>query len=172
MDYFSCAQVILKALRDLPPRPKDPARLFKLATIWDARFEKEYYRFRSEKKDAKSESDYEKLKEEIGSKINPADILQDKIADKLKSEVSEWVARRFQQLAPVVHFLRGRIINLASTAMGAFLTPSEIANDWDEKRLTNDQIQEEIAMKMAPFFKPDWKVKFENQVRPAIERMR
>lgn len=172
LTYFDCAQVILRSLNALPADQKDPAPVFKLAEIWDARFEKEYHQFLSGKNVKNSQSDYDKLKEEIGSKINPADIVQDEISENLKKKVAKWVAKRFKQLAPVVYFLESKIATLASTAIGAFLTPSEIATDWDERKGTNDQIQEEISKKMAPFFKPDWKVQFKSQVGPTLERMR
>ena len=58
---------------------------------------------------------------------------------------------------------------VGSTAIGVFLTPSEIATDWDERRQVNDLVQQAIAGQLGSVFKSDWTVKFQNQVGPVLE---
>ena len=170
--YHDCAHFILASIKALPSDLQNPEPIFKLSLIWDSRFQKEYQQFLRDKNANLSQSDIDKFKEKIGNQINPIDIVQDKIEEKVKKEVAKWVVKRFAELAPLVHFLSAKIVTLTSTAIGAFLTPSEIATDWHERKTVNDEIQERIGEKLAPFFKPDWKIQLKTQIGPTLDSKR
>lgn len=172
VSYFECATLIQRALKNAPDPLANPNPVFRLAALWDAKFESEYEVFRRSKQLKSAKSDYELIMEEIEKQIDPREIVKEKIAEKIRTRVSAWFVKRFKQMAPVVRFLGSRIVSLGLTGVGAFLKPSEIATDWDERRHLNDQIQDDIANKLMPLLKPDWRYKFEKQVGPVLERPR
>ncbi len=109
----------------------------------------------------KATPDADKIFEAVSSKLNPLEIAKDKTVDAL-------VKKYFARLAPVVEWAGGSI----AEGFNAFFDSSEIATDYDELRLMNDDIQSRVSTLLQPYFKPDWKQTLNQAVKEAGPQLR
>jgi hypothetical protein len=151
---------------ELDRTPGDAKTIVAVAGLWAASYDKQYNWLRSKGRLEKSVPDADKIFEEIKSKVDPLDIVTDKIKDKL---IETAVKRYLSRLAPLVVFASSPIVQ----ALKAFFNSSEIASDYDELRLMNDDIQRRLATQLSPYLKPDWKTLLNSaaqQAGPSLRR--
>ena len=135
---------------DLMRRPQDPRAIVELGNLWAAAYERQYEFLRSQGRLQQSTPDADKIFEAVKSKIDPVEIASDRLKDKA---VEALIKKYLSRLAPLIKFASGPYIE----ALKAFFTSSEIASDYDELRLMNDDIQQRIAELLQPYLRPDWK---------------
>ena len=175
---FSCCSVVYGASADevcpkstwancgmavkaeLARQPGDPKRILTLGGLWAASYDKQYDFLRSRGRLERSTPDAEKIFAEVESKVNPIDIVSDKVKDKvLEAAVKRYLAK----LAPILKFASSPL----AAALKAFFESSEIASDYDELRLMNDDLQTSISTQLSPYLKPDWKTRLNSAVQAA-----
>jgi hypothetical protein len=150
---------------ELDRKPTDPKTIIMLANAWAGSYDKQYNWLRSKGQLQKSVPDSEKIFDELRSKVDPLDIVADKVKDKV---IETAVKRYFSRLAPLVVIASGPI----GQALKAFFTSSDIATDYDELRLMNEDIQARVSALLAPYLKPDWKSMLTNAVQQAVPSLK
>ena len=147
--------------RELDQKPTDVKRLADLASMWGAAYGARYDFLRRQHHLDTATPDSEKIFEEVNSKLNPIEIAKDKAQDALLKRCLSW-------LATLVEWTEKPIAVL----LKAFFTSSEIASDYDELRLMNDDLQKSFAALLAPYMKPDWQQRLTNAVNSATPQLR
>jgi hypothetical protein len=155
--WANCGMVV-KA--ELDRQPNDPKRIINLAGLWAASYDKQYDFLRSRGRLERSTPDAEKIFAEVESKVDPIDIVSDQVKDKVL-EVA--VKRYFSRLAPLLKFASSPL----AAALKVFFESSEIASDYDELRLMNDDLQTRITTQLSPYLKADWKARLNSAVQEA-----
>lgn len=150
---------------ELDRNPTDPKTILTLANAWAVSYDKQYNWLRSKGKLQQSVPDSEKIFDELRSKVDPLDIVTDKVKDKL---IETAVKRYFSRLAPLVAVASGPI----GQGLKAFFTSSDIATDYDELRLMNDDIQSRVGRLLAPYLKTDWKAMLTNAAQQAVPSLK
>jgi len=156
--WSNCGVAVKEALQKNPSDPKD---ILQIASAWGRAYDARYNELRAKGRVEKATPDADKIFEAVSSKLNPLEIAKDKARDAL---VKKYLAR----LAPVVEWAGGSV----AEGLKAFLDSSEIATDYDELRLINDDIQSRVATLLQPFVKPDWKETLNQAVREAGPQLR
>jgi hypothetical protein len=150
---------------ELDRKPTDPKTILTLANAWAVSYDKQYNWLRSKGRLQQSVPDSEKIFDELRSKVDPLDIVTDKVKDKI---IETAVKRYFSRLAPVVVIASGPI----GQALKAFFTSSDIATDYDELRLMNEDIQARVSTLLAPYLKTDWKAMLTNAAQQAVPSLK
>lgn len=123
-----------------------PQQLVRVANLWAEAYGKQFDQLRAAHRIEKSTPDSEKIFEAVKSKLDPIDIAKDKAVDS--------IVKKLLPKAAVV-------LKWASTPLGvalqAFFNSSEIATDYDELRLMNEDLQSRFMEKLGPSLKPNWK---------------
>ena len=144
---------------ELEKNPSDPKKIIEIAMAWGKAYNVRYNELRTKGRIATPDSD--KIFEAINSKLKPLEVAKDKTVDAL-------VKKYLSQLAPVLEWAGSPI----AEALKAFFDSSEIATDYDELKLMNNDIQLKVATLMQPFFKPDWKDTLKKAVQEAAPQLR
>ncbi len=156
--WSNCGVAVKEALQKNPSDPKD---ILQIASAWGMAYEARYNELRKKGRVEKATPDADKIFESVSSKLNPLEIAKDKTVDAL-------VKKYFARLAPVVEWAGGSI----AEGFNAFFDSSEIATDYDELRLMNDDIQSRVSTLLQPYFKPDWKQTLNQAVKEAGPQLR
>jgi hypothetical protein len=150
---------------EIDKQPDNPKAIIALASVWAASYDRQYDFLRSRGHLEKSTPDAEKIFAEVESKVDPIDIVSDKVKDKILETA---VKRYLSRLAPLLKFASSPF----AAALKAFFDSSEIASDYDELRLMNDDLQARISAKLAPYLKPDWQVRLNSAAQQAAPALR
>ena len=146
---------------ELKKNPSDPKEILQIALAWGKAYDSRYQELRQKGRIQTATPDADKIFEAVKSKIDPLEIAKDQAVDALAKKY-------FSRLAPIVEWAGGPI----AEALKAFFDSSEIATDYDEVRLMNDDIQKRIAVLLQPFFKPDWKEILNQAVKEAAPQLK
>lgn len=147
--------------KELDKKPIDPKLVIHLAIVWGKAFDIRYDALRKEGHVQTSTPDSEKIFGAIKSKIDPIEVAKDKAIDEL-------LKKYLPGAAAVMKFASGPI----STALQTFFNSSEIATDYDELRLMNDDLQRRITALLESSLDPDWQSKLQNAVHEAMPLLR
>lgn len=150
---------------ELEKRPSDAKTVVDLAGLWAVAYDKQFNWLRSKGKLQQSTPDADKIFEAVRSKLDPLDIASDKVRDKV---VEALLKRYLAHLAPIVQFASGPI----GEALKVFFDSSEIATDFDELRLMNDDIQRRLGSLLEPYLKPNWQALVNRATQEAIPTIR
>jgi hypothetical protein len=150
---------------ELQKNPQDPKAVVELGNLWAAAYDKQYEWLRAKGRLQQSTPDADKIFETVKSKLDPIEVASDKLKDKALEAL---VKRYFSRLAPLVKFAGGPI----GEALKAFFNSSEIATDYDELRLMNDDIQQRVALLLQPYLKPNWQSLVDTAARQAAPAIR
>lgn len=148
--WANCGMAVKKELDKAPPAQ----RTVELALLWEKAYDARFNELRRSGKLERSTPDSEKIYEAVKEKLNPIEIAKDKAKEEL-------LKKYLPRLAPLMKWAGGPI----GTALQAFFNSSEIATDYDELRLMNNDLQELILKQLSPLLKPDWNA----QLRQAVE---
>lgn len=77
------------------------------------------------------------------------------------------VKKFLPQLAPVLKFAGSKL----ATALAAFFSSTEIATDYQEVKVMNDDLQDQFATRLAPVLKPNWKDLLNTAVEQAAPQL-
>jgi hypothetical protein len=146
---------------ELEKNPSDPKKIIEIAMAWGKAYNVRYNELRTKGRIVSATPDSDKIFEAINSKLNPLEVAKDKTVDAL-------VKKYLSQLAPVLEWAGSPL----AEALKAFFDSSEIATDYDELKLMNNDIQLKVATLMQPFFKPDWKDTLKKAVQEAAPQLR
>lgn len=156
--WSNCGVAIKK---ELEKNPIDPKLVIHLAMVWGKVFDTQYDALRKQGRVQSSTPDSEKIFEAVKSKIDPIEVAKDKAIDEL-------LKKYLPGAASVMKFASGPI----STALQTFFNSSEIATDYDELRLMNDDLQQRIIALLQSSLDPDWQSKLLNAVHDAVPLLR
>jgi hypothetical protein len=136
--------------------------LIAVAMQWNAAYDKQYNALRASGRLQKSTPDADKIFEAIKGKLDPREMAKDQAVDAL-------VKKFLPKVAPVLKWASD---NPFMVALKAFFTSSEIASDYDELRLMNDDLQGRFMSILTPKLDPDWNDKFKAAVNEAVPSIR
>lgn len=136
-------------------------RVIALGTLWGKAFDTQFDNLRKQHRVERAVPDSEKIYEAIKSKIDPLDIVTDRAREAA-------IKRFLPRLEFVVKWASGPI----GAALQAFFTPSDIATDYDELRLMNDQLQEQMLNVLRPSLRPNWNDQLKSAVQSAAPQLR
>jgi hypothetical protein len=144
----------------LDANPTELFQILALAESWGNAFDKEYEVLRKKGRLERAVPDSVKIKERLWEQINPISLAKDAALDAI-------VKRYFARLAPFIKFATGPIRSVVDAA----IIPSDIATDYDELRMMNDDIQRKIAGLLRPHLRPDWELLFQNAAASAAPQL-
>ena len=127
----------------------DPKDVLRVANLWGQAYASRFDELRAKGQIQEATPDSEKIKEAIRSKLDPVEVTKDEIEDAvLKGLVKKFLP----QLAPVLKFASGKL----ATVLSAFFDSTEIATDYQELKLMNDDLQNQFAARLSVVLKPNW----------------
>jgi hypothetical protein len=153
----------IAAKQALDKLPGTAAEIASLALLWGTAYDAQYDSLRKRGHLDRSTPDSEKFYEAVKSKIDPREIVKDRAED----AVLKW-AFSLAKLGCVLEWVKLPPIE----ALKQFFKSSEIATDYDELRLANDIIQQEIALQLGPYLKPDWNSRLSTAVDQSTPQWR
>jgi hypothetical protein len=156
--WSNCGVAIKKAL---DKKPSDPKTILQIAQSWAKSYDTQFNALRKQGRIEKSTPDSEKIFEAVKSQLDPIEISKDQVVDDL-------VKKYLPKAAPVLKFASGPI----GAALGAFFNSSEIATDYDELRLMNDQIQQAVLALLQPSLDSDWQSSLQQAVKNAVPQLK
>ena len=147
--------------QELDKKPADPKRVVQLAAAWGESFGARFNSLRKQGRVEQSTPDSEKIFDEINSKLNPVEIAKDKALEAILKRYLAFAATALEWAEKPL-----------AVALKAFFDSSEIATDWDELRLMNDDIQKRVAVLLAPHMRTDWKERLNAAAQAAGPQLR
>lgn len=154
---WSNCGVAVKQWLDFNSNPSVPD-LIAVAMQWNAAYDAQYNALRASGHLQTSTPDADKIFEAVKDKLDPREMAKDQAVDAL-------VKKFLPKVAPVLKFASD---NPFMVALKAFFTSSEIATDYDELRLMNDDLQDRFMNDLKPSLDPDWNDKFKAAVSDAV----
>lgn len=139
--------------QELDTNPTDPQRILQLALLWGQSYDAQFDYLRKQGRVDQSTPDSEKIFEAVKDKLDPIQIAKDQLLEDL---AKQYVPR----LATVLEFASSPL----GQALAAFFNSSEIASDYDELRLMDDDLQQRFANLLASTLVADWK----DQLKAAV----
>jgi hypothetical protein len=150
--WSNCAIAVKQAL---DKHPGTPSNIAALAELWGTTYDAQYDSLRKQGHLERSTPDSQKFYEAVKSKLDPTEIAKDHAED----AVLRWAF----SLARLDFVLKW--VDLPPVqALKQFFDGSETASDFDELQLSDDILQQQLAMQLAPFLKPDWKPRLSTAV--------
>lgn len=131
--------------------------LLAVAAQWNMAYDKQYNDLRARGQLQQSTPDADKVFEAVKDKLDPREMAKDQAVDAL-------VKQFLPKVAPVLKWASD---NPFIVALKAFFTSSEIASDYDELRLMNDDLQQRFINVLTPSLDPDWNDKLKAAVTDA-----
>jgi hypothetical protein len=158
--WSNCGISVKQALDKHPGTAADIAGL---AVLWGAAYNTQYEVLRRQGRIERSTPDSERFYEAVKSKIDPREIAKDRVED----AILKWVFS-LAKIGFVLEWVRLPVVE----AVKQFFKSSEIATDYDELQLADDIIQQEIALQLTPYLKPDWNTRLSTAVDDAAPQWR
>jgi hypothetical protein len=156
--WSNCGVAVKHALEE---NPSDAKRIVELAGLWGHAFGARFDALRKQGRVERSTPDSEKIFEALNAKLNPVEIAKDKAKDAL-------VKRYLASAAAILEWASKPV----AEALKAFFNASEIASDYDELRIMNDDIQKRIAVLLSPYVVADWRQRLEGAAQEAAPQLK
>lgn len=147
--------------QELDKNPTDLKRIVEIAGLWGTAYSAQYDSLRRRGKLETSTPDAQKIYDAVADKLNPINIAKDKASDAL-------LKRFLPRLAAIMEWAPAPAVE----ALKAFFDSSEIATDYDELRLMNDDIGRRLARLLEPYMVQDWKDRLKQAVQAAGPQLR
>lgn len=150
----------IAALADPLPANK-VKRLVEIISLWSDAYEKQVRFLESTGRLKKSENDWTKITDTVKDEIDPVGIATDQVIDALLKKYLPKVAAFLEYANPVFG------------ALSVFFDSSQIATDFDQLNLMNEDLQTRFFNKMEPHLRSDWKTRIKTmstEVMPQLKR--
>jgi hypothetical protein len=166
--WSNCGVAVKQAL---DKHPGNLDQLLHLAELWGGAYAKEYDYLRTRHRLERAAPDAEKLKEKILDHLNPFEVAKDKLGDRAKQKAIELALKtKFLAWAGTVAKWAGK--SPWVYAIKENFEASDIATDYDELAFMDDQLQEEFALQLSAYLKPNWKDILNNAATAAGPQLR
>jgi hypothetical protein len=147
--------------QELDKNPADLKSIVEIADLWGTAYSAQYDSLRRRGKIETSTPDAQKIYDAVSAKLNPIDISKDRASDAL-------LKRFLPRLAAIMEWAPATVVE----PLKAFFDSSEIATDYDELRLMNDDIGKRLARLLEPYMVQDWKDRLKQAVQAAGPQLR
>jgi len=151
--WSSCGVAIKRALDSA----SDAKQVMDLGIIWGHSFDQGYDTLRKRGRIESSTPESQRVFETVSAECGPLSFAIDKAEESL-------LKRYVPTLASVLEWANGPIM----VALKAFMEPQDVASDFEELKLIDDDIQESMLKTLEPHFQPDWKDRLNLAVEKAV----